>query len=384
MEPNHEVMKPDLDEKSITLPDTEDRANSDPAKLTLAIARAKADSILEQFIESSFLLDRFLVTCDQVAVFNKQIREKPKDAAEAKKWLAQYVGQPVETCTAVVVTNVKTKERFEGTDIASQQFRKIPQKVINHLAEKGDILKCCGAFMIDDPAIAPYLGRRTGAVSSIQGFPRNLVRRLLNQAQKIESKDEREEDESPQEPPSATKPKRTAKKKLKNEDDEEDDEDDEYMEITPNITNITNISNTISIANPMVAIPAVTTPASIVTSAQAAVAVAAATNQSLMHMGMPLGAIPHAVQMPMPMMIPLTPMGSPSSPGGDKPMQRRGRGRPPKVVPKKEKKPNTPTMSTASPLLPTTPTSPAPAVTSPKEKKPAAKLNKKAPKQKKG
>ena len=34
--------------------------------------------------------------------------------------------------------------------------------VIASLIEKGDVMWCCGGFMIDDPLVAPFLGDRTG------------------------------------------------------------------------------------------------------------------------------------------------------------------------------------------------------------------------------
>jgi len=402
MEPVYEVIKPDIDEKSITLPDTDERANSDPAKLTMAIARAKAENILETFMESPFLSDRLLVTCDQVAVFNKQIREKPKDAAEAKKWIAQYVAKPVETFTSVVVTNIKTKERFEGTDTASQQFKKIPAKVLSEIIEKGDILKCCGGFMVDEPAIAPFLGKRTGTLSSLQGFPRNLVRRLLNEAQKIEGKEEKEEETAssePEAPVAAKKKKSRAKKKKAKQDedeDEEEEEEDQDMEETKSKTP-TASSVTHTGSSSLQHAPSAAHHPSTAASAAAAVATAAQSAHSMSHGmgGMPLGTMP--LQMPshpVPLqMMPLAPMASPTSPGGaDKLPQRRGRGRPPKAVPKKEKKPpSTPSAtgigvpSSPTPNLPTSPLpvpssppvgSPLSPVVSPKEKKAKPKKGK--------
>ncbi len=37
-------------------------------------------------------------------------------------------------------------------------------QVIAAVIAKGDIMYCCGGFMVDDPDFAPYLAARTGSV----------------------------------------------------------------------------------------------------------------------------------------------------------------------------------------------------------------------------
>lgn len=84
---SYEVIKADIDEKAIR--------HDQPRELVLALAHAKADAIIQQLQQqqqeqaaaagqpgSSIGL---LITCDQVAVHEGQIREKPEDTAEAHR-----------------------------------------------------------------------------------------------------------------------------------------------------------------------------------------------------------------------------------------------------------------------------------------------------------
>ncbi|KAI9199392.1 inosine triphosphate pyrophosphatase-like protein [Polychytrium aggregatum] len=189
------VQVPDIDEKAITThPD--DRAQSDPAALVLKIAHAKADRLLVQETTaksppaqqtdshpSSDAVQNpphLLVCCDQVTVFDGQIREKPVDREECRRYLRSYsTTKPAETYSSVVVVNTATKQRAEGVDIAKQYFHPVPDAVIEQLIEKGDVMYCCGGFLIDDDLIVPYLAERVGETDSIIGLPLQLLASLV-------------------------------------------------------------------------------------------------------------------------------------------------------------------------------------------------------------
>ncbi len=74
-----EVLKADIDEKALQ------RQNQDPSALVLTLGRYKAASIFKSLMATSNPADlagTYLVTGDQVVVFQGCIREKPEDAAE--------------------------------------------------------------------------------------------------------------------------------------------------------------------------------------------------------------------------------------------------------------------------------------------------------------
>lgn len=85
------------------------------------------------------------------------------------------------TVSGVVVTNCKTGQQAAGVDVAKQWFKPIPEGVMDELIAKGDVMYCCGGFLIDDPLIEPYLDRREGDADSIIGLPMRLLLDLWRQ-----------------------------------------------------------------------------------------------------------------------------------------------------------------------------------------------------------
>ncbi|KAJ3417206.1 hypothetical protein HDV05_006412 [Chytridiales sp. JEL 0842] len=163
-----------IDEKAIGSRD----ADSDPSELVLKVARAKMDALLKSGL---IPVDEkaIVVTCDQVVVYEGKIREKPESAEEAKEFLRSYGSAPAETRGGTVVYNTVTKKIAEGVDIARQHFSPISPETIDKLIEQGTVYHCCGGFMIDDPLLFPYLGKREGDEDSIIGLSLRLVSELI-------------------------------------------------------------------------------------------------------------------------------------------------------------------------------------------------------------
>ena len=74
-----EIQKADINEKALP------RQNADPSALVLTLGRYKAASIYKSLTETNNqedLRNSYLVTGDQVVVFQGCIREKPEDAEQ--------------------------------------------------------------------------------------------------------------------------------------------------------------------------------------------------------------------------------------------------------------------------------------------------------------
>jgi septum formation protein len=166
------TMSPDIDEKAIR--------HHDARFLTTQIALAKAAALLPRIEEPSLL-----ITCDQVAVFDGAIREKPVDKDEAVSFLCDYSEGLVQTVTAVVVTDTARRRSRHAVDVATVYFREIPDDAVVAAVERGDVMNSCGAFTLEDPAIAPYVESVQGEGSeeeirtSIAGLPIRKTMRLL-------------------------------------------------------------------------------------------------------------------------------------------------------------------------------------------------------------
>ncbi|KAJ3372211.1 hypothetical protein GGF31_002069 [Allomyces arbusculus] len=171
-----------LDERAVA---ADHRAAHRAHDLTLAVAHAKADALLNDpspamKVETGAAI---LLTADQVTVCDGKVREKPEDEQEARGYLAAYsAGEPATTVTAVVATNLHTRKRVAGIDVATQHWRgPFLVSVVDAVIAKGDVMHCCGGFMIDEPLLVPYLGQRDGDGDSIMGMPLALTKALIEQ-----------------------------------------------------------------------------------------------------------------------------------------------------------------------------------------------------------
>lgn len=161
------VMNPDIDEAAIV--------HSDPRKLVELIALAKAEALLPQIKEDSNLL-----TCDQVVVCHGEIRGKPKNAEQARRYLQSYAHYPAETYTSVVLTNTQTKEQCCFVDHGKVYFYSIPEHIIEQAIGEGNIFHCAGGFQIEGDALfSDYIKKIEGELDSIKGLPLKVVKEFL-------------------------------------------------------------------------------------------------------------------------------------------------------------------------------------------------------------
>ncbi|KAJ3348149.1 hypothetical protein GGF32_006381 [Allomyces javanicus] len=171
-----------LDERAVA---ADHRAAHRAHELTLAVAHAKADALLisATLAQPAEVGTTILLTADQVTVCADKVREKPEDEQEARGYLAAYsAGEPAMTVTAVVATDLHTKKRVAGIDVATQHWRgPFLANVVDAVVAKGDVMHCCGGFMIDEPLLVPYLGPRDGDGDSIMGMPLALTKSLIEQ-----------------------------------------------------------------------------------------------------------------------------------------------------------------------------------------------------------
>lgn len=162
------VMNPRIEEKNIR--------HSDPKKLTLLIAHAKADALISKIHQPSLL-----ITVDQVVFCHEEIFEKPSSPEDVNRFYTRYAKYPCQTVTAVVITHTKTKQRVEGVDIATVYMKPIPKKAAKQYIQKGEIFHCAGGFQIEDETgnINPYIDRIEGTIDSVKGMPIKLTQKLL-------------------------------------------------------------------------------------------------------------------------------------------------------------------------------------------------------------
>lgn len=163
-----EIMSADIDEKAIRL--------DDPQKLTITLAKAKADALLKHIHEPAIL-----ITADQVVSWNGTIREKPENKEEAKEFLGTYHQAPAMMINGVAVTNTITGKQVSGNDSTKVIFKEIPDAVIDQILEHKEVFTWAGAFAVDHPLIKPYIESLEGVDGSPKGLPKPLVKKLISE-----------------------------------------------------------------------------------------------------------------------------------------------------------------------------------------------------------
>lgn len=165
-----EIMSADIDEKAIRF--------SDPRKLTLILANAKADALLKRIQEPAIL-----ITGDQVVAWNGQILEKPETIDEAGKFLRGYNQFPAKTVTAVVVVNTQTGQRVEVVNEVEVVFKFISEEVIADMLKDPQILSMAGGFSVVDCVKRQLIEHMIGPIDSVVGLPKELTRQLIQRVQ---------------------------------------------------------------------------------------------------------------------------------------------------------------------------------------------------------
>lgn len=163
-----EVVPADIDEKVIR--------KDDPKELTLAVADAKSESLSKKLDQGTIL-----ITADSVVVFEGKILEKPESKEEARKVLKNYKNKPVEVVTGVVVINLETGIKARGTDSATIYFKPFSDELINKFVDSGKTFEHAGSFGAVDELFTPFISRVVGSMTSIAGFPKKLVEKLIDQ-----------------------------------------------------------------------------------------------------------------------------------------------------------------------------------------------------------
>ena len=163
---------PDIDEKAIRAPSAQE--------MSMLITRAKAEAVLMKLPGKS----GYAICSDQVAVCNGEVREKPESEEEARRFLKSYSEDqlPVSTVTSVVVINLSTGKRAEGSHTALVHFSQIPPEAQDTIVHGKIIYTCCGGFSVEDPAMGKYVRHIDGGVDSVMGMPLGLLESLCQQA----------------------------------------------------------------------------------------------------------------------------------------------------------------------------------------------------------
>ncbi len=161
-----EMMSPGIDEKAIR--------DENPERLVLMLAKAKAEALLPKISEPAIL-----ITADQVVMCNGEMREKPKDKAEAMGWLASYVKYTAEAVNGLQVVNTATGKIATGIDRATIIYKPTLLAKIKEIIDNSFAMEAAGALVEENALMTPHELRRTGEVNSFMGMPIELLKKLM-------------------------------------------------------------------------------------------------------------------------------------------------------------------------------------------------------------
>jgi len=178
----HVVVRPEVDEKATR--------RDDPRELVVALARVKADKVME-IIETRGFASALgegaksrvlIITCDQVVVHGGVVREKPTSVDEARGFIRGYGLEPPMTIGSVMVTDLATRRSACAVDENKVVFDgPFPEALVEALAADRGCMNCAGGLMVEHELVTPYLNRIEGSMDGVMGLSAATVERLLRE-----------------------------------------------------------------------------------------------------------------------------------------------------------------------------------------------------------
>jgi len=162
------VLTAEIDEKAIRV--------DDPKELTIALAKAKAKELIKHILEPAIL-----VTADQVIYWDGTIREKPKNADQAREYLSTYYKAPALIVNGIAVTNTETGKQVCGNDSTEVIFSEIPEEAIKRILKECNVFAWAGGFAVEEPLFKPYIKSIAGTDGSSRGLPKTFTEELIKE-----------------------------------------------------------------------------------------------------------------------------------------------------------------------------------------------------------
>lgn len=179
---------PDIDEKCFRSTDALQLTRRlAEAKMKAVLAKIEADPELVKRLESNSVV--YIVTFDQVVVWGNEIREKPYDLREAKKFLRDYSNSTVSTVQATVFFNYHTKQQSFRHNTTRTYYGEISEKVINKVLETGAPLCAAGGFVVENPDLQACMKKiDPGIMEEVQGVCTRAINEMISEFGTVEEK----------------------------------------------------------------------------------------------------------------------------------------------------------------------------------------------------
>lgn len=151
---------------------------SDPESQVIALAKSKAQSLSQDFDEPVII-----ITSELIITHESHLREKPKNEAEARKFLASYNILPAKCYRGVAATNAQTGQQAADVFISKIYFNPLNKAEIDHLIKNGKVMEMEGGFDLYGPEWRNHIRHVDGNRDDVLGLPKEMTRRLIEQVQ---------------------------------------------------------------------------------------------------------------------------------------------------------------------------------------------------------
>ena len=139
--------------------------DNNPLRSVKENSKRKADYVSKRFT------NKIIIGADTVVVIKKKVIHKPKNLAEAKKFLKELSGNKHIVYTGVYIINQKSKKEIFGFEKTIVEFRHIPKNEIDYYVKKHKPLDKAGAYGIQDDFGCLFVKKIIGDYYNVVGLP---------------------------------------------------------------------------------------------------------------------------------------------------------------------------------------------------------------------
>ncbi|KAK6591086.1 maf domain containing protein [Cryptosporidium xiaoi] len=169
----------DFDERSIS--------ENDPKVLVKRLSDSKMKSVIEKLDYRKKFDKVIVISADSVAYKDGEIRNKPKDYDEKRRFLKSYSNSYVDCITGISLYNFFTDKWINDVSTSRVYYKEIPEEMIDEISMNSEIIgHSCGGFAIDCPLLERYVDRIEGCKDNILGISGTKTRMLIEMS--IETK----------------------------------------------------------------------------------------------------------------------------------------------------------------------------------------------------
>lgn len=146
-----------------------------PRTFALRAAFAKASAVAERLGDEE---DAWVLGADTVVTRNLKLFGKPRDAAEAKRMLAELSGREHQVITGVALVRCGAPESHLQSATTTVRFRTVLFEEIDRYVATGRPMDKAGAYGIQEEA-GDFVDRIEGDYWNVVGLPCDLVADLV-------------------------------------------------------------------------------------------------------------------------------------------------------------------------------------------------------------